>query len=109
MARRRACKHSPQEGYDMESMDNFRERFEALEQQTEPWKQQTRTGAQRQRWGRLTWRVAVMAVFGLVLARPAVVQTKTFHCGAGDVQCLIDAMTTANANGTPNTITLEAG
>jgi hypothetical protein len=38
-----------------------------------------------------------------------VVQAKTFHCGAGDVQCLIDAINTANTNGTTNTIHLAAG
>jgi len=89
-------------------MDNVRERREALKQQTEQWKQQTRTREQRQGW-RLTWRVAALAVLGLALARPAVVQANTFHCSAGDVQCLIDAINTANANGTTNTIRLEAG
>jgi hypothetical protein len=37
----------------MENMDHVREHFEALEQQTEPWQQQTRTMAQRLRWGRI--------------------------------------------------------
>src|SRR5262249_23627969 len=31
------------------------------------------------------------------------------HCGAGDVPCLIDAINEANANGTKNTIRLDAG
>jgi len=50
-----------------------------------------------------------LAVFGLALARPAVGLAKPFHCSAGDVQCLIDAINTANANGATNTIRLEAG
>jgi len=36
----------------MESMDNVRERFEALEQQTEQVKQQTHTLARQARWWR---------------------------------------------------------
>ena len=35
----------------MDSIDNFRERFEALEQRTEHWHQHTRTVVQRLRWG----------------------------------------------------------
>jgi hypothetical protein len=34
----------------MDSMDNFRERFEALEQQTAPLKQQTQALARQARW-----------------------------------------------------------
>jgi hypothetical protein len=48
-----------QEGYNMDSMDNFRERFEALEQRTEQLKQQTQaleaqshTLARQARWWR---------------------------------------------------------
>jgi hypothetical protein len=51
--------HEPQEGYDMESMDNFRERFEALERQTEQLKHETQalkahtyTVEQQLRWWR---------------------------------------------------------
>src|SRR5215510_10663472 len=44
--------HEPQEGDDMESMDNIRERFEALEQQTEQLKHQTHTLARQARWWR---------------------------------------------------------
>ena len=50
-----------------------------------------------------------MVILGLALARPYVVRAKTFHCSAGDVQCLIDAINEANANGTKNRIRLEAG
>src|SRR5215510_9881578 len=91
----------------MNSMDNFRERFAVLAQRTEPLKHPTRTG-ERRRW-RLTWRVTAMVLLGLALARPSVVRAKTFHCSAGDVQCLIDAIHDANANGTTNRIRLEAG
>jgi hypothetical protein len=51
-----------------------------------------------------------VAAIGLALAAPHPVQAKTFHCGAGDVACLIAAITEANANGQKhNTIRLEAG
>src|SRR2546425_10252815 len=100
----------------MESMDNFRERFEALEQQTEHLKHQTQAleahtpAVERQRrWWLITWRIAVVIALGLALVRPHLVQAKTFHCGAGDVQCLIDAINEANANGKKNTIWLEVG
>jgi hypothetical protein len=36
-------------------------------------------------------------------------QAAEFTCTGGDVTCLIDAITAANANGEENTITLEAG
>src|SRR5215471_12742585 len=91
----------------MDSLDNFRERCAVLAQRTEPLKPPTRAG-ERRRW-RLTWRVAAMVLLGLALARPDVVRAKTFHCSAGDVQCLIDAIHDANANGTTNRIRLEAG
>jgi len=50
-----------------------------------------------------------MVILGLALARPSVVRAKTFHCSAGDVQCLIAAIKEANTNGTTNRIRLEAG
>jgi len=94
----------------MESMDNFRERFEAFTQRTEHVHQHTRPHARRRRWGRRAGRVAALIACGLVLAQPAQGQAKTFQCGAGDVPCLIDAIQDANANGQPkNTIRLEAG
>src|SRR6266446_10954226 len=90
----------------MESMDNVRKQFEALEQQTEQLKQQTRIVERRLRW----WLGIVcvgLLVSLLSLAPPS--QAADFACAAGDVACLIDAINTANANGEANTITLEAG
>ena len=52
-------------------------------------------------------RVAALVVYALA---PHPVQAKTFHCGAGDVSCLIAAINEANANRQKkNTIRLEAG
>ena len=86
----------------MDSMDNVRERCEVLEQRTEhlqphtkALEAQTRTVGRRLRGWRLPWRVAVVAALGLTLALPLAIQAKTFHCGAGDVQCLIDAINAA--------------
>jgi hypothetical protein len=46
----------------------------------------------------------------LVLLLPTLTWAKTFHCPAGDVACLIAAITTANASGSnTNQIRLEAG
>ena len=53
--------------------------------------------------------MAAVLALGLALASPVLVQADTFHCGAGDVQCLIEAINTANTNGQQNTIRLEAG
>ena len=100
----------------MDSMDNVRERFEVLEQRTEhlqlhtqALEAQTRTVGRRLRRWRLPWTVAAVATLGLALALPLAIQAKTFHCGADDVQCLIDAINAANANGKKNTIRLAAG
>jgi hypothetical protein len=100
----------------MDSMDTIRERFEALEQQTEPWKPQTHAlavptcpGERRRRWWPLAWPGAAVATLGLALALPHSVQAKTFHCDADDVKCLIAAINQANANGDKNTIRLQAG
>jgi hypothetical protein len=57
----------------------------------------------------ILWRVVAVAAFGLALAIPHPAQAKTFHCGAGDVPCLIATITEANANGKKNTIRLAAG
>jgi hypothetical protein len=99
----------------MDSMDNCRERFEAVEQQTAQLKQQThaleaqtRMVARRRHWWSLTGGV-VVAVLGFALACPLPVQAKTFACGASDVACLSDAINQANANGDQNTIRLAAG
>ena len=100
----------------MDNLDNFRERFEALEQPTESWKPQTHAlaghtcpGERRRRWWPLAWPVAAVATLGLALALPHSVQAKTFHCDAGDVTCLIAAINQANVNGEKNTIRLQAG
>jgi hypothetical protein len=59
--------------------------------------------------GRITWSAAALVAIGLVLAVSPPIQAETFHCGAGDVACLIAAINDANANGQKNTIRLEAG
>ena len=100
--------HSPPEDSHMDSMDNVRERCEALAQWTAHWQPQTRPG-ERRRWWPLAWPVAAVAALGLALALPLSVQAKTFRCSAGDVPCLIDAINAANANGDANTIRLAAG
>src|SRR5712691_6319990 len=83
----------------MDSIDNFRERFEALEQHT-------RMVAQRLPWWRgIVCGVLLMSLMSL--APPS--QAADFVCVAGDVVCLIDAINQADANGEANTITLEAG
>ncbi len=51
----------------MDSMDNFRERFEALAQRTEQLQQHTSTVERRQGWWCITWRVAAVAALGLAL------------------------------------------
>jgi hypothetical protein len=91
----------------MDSMDNVRERCEALEQRMEPLQQHTRMIEQRRRWWCGCLLVATLVVYALAPARLS--QAADFVCTAGDVACLIDAITTANANGETNTITLEAG
>jgi hypothetical protein len=48
-------------------------------------------------------------VLGLALVTPPPAHAKTFTCDAGDVDCLIAAITEANANGQTNTIRLAAG
>src|SRR5262249_48129009 len=100
----------------MDNMDNVRERCEALERQTEQLKHEThartahtRTVERRLRWWYIPWSVAAVIALGLALASPLLVQAEIFHCGAGDVQCLINAIETANTNGQQNTIRLEAG
>jgi hypothetical protein len=63
----------------------------------------------KQSGGCLTWRLAAVLTFGLALTSPSPGQAKTFHCGAGDVQCLIEAIQEANTNGQKNTLRLAAG
>jgi hypothetical protein len=67
------------------------------------------TDAQRrhgQHWRRLPWPLAAVLALGLAVGPPPRTHAKTFHCGAGEVQCLIDALHAANANGQKNTIRL---
>lgn len=49
-------------------------------------------------WGR-TWRLAAGLALGLALGTPPAAYAKIFYCGAGDVQCLIDGIHEANADG----------
>ena len=63
----------------------------------------------RQGWWHLPWSVVAAIALGLALATAPPVQAKTFHCGAGDVPCLIAAINAANTNGKKNTIRLAAG
>jgi hypothetical protein len=54
--------------------------------------------------------MAIIVAFGLASALISSVQAKTFHCPAGDVQCLIAAIAEVNASGkAKNRIDLEAG
>jgi hypothetical protein len=57
------------------------------------------------------WRACLLAAALVAYALdPHLVEARTFHCGTGDVSCLIAAINEANANGqTKNTIRLEAG
>src|SRR5919202_1036352 len=90
----------------MENMDNFRERFETLEQRTEHLQQHTHIVERRLSW----WLGIACGVLLLSLVSLAPLsQAADFACASGDVACLIDAINQANANGEANTITLEAG
>src|SRR5712691_11915418 len=90
----------------MDSMDNFRERFEALEQQKKVIGAHTRMVERRLRWW---WGIACAGLLVSLLSLAPLSQAADFACAAGDVACLIDAINQANANGEANTITLEAG
>ena len=73
----------------MDSMDNFRERFEALEQQMKVMGAHTLSAERRLRW----WRgiaCGVLLLSLVSLAPPS--QATDFSCTAGDVACLIDAI-----------------
>src|SRR6266481_8446879 len=108
----------------MDTIESLRERLEALENQTEAVAYQTRTAERRLHcWRGITsaqarrskrrvhWSVCLLAAALVVYAlAPHPVQAKTFHCGAGDVSCLVAAINEANANRQKkNTIRLEAG
>jgi hypothetical protein len=60
-----------------------------------------------QGWWYFTWSLTV--VLALALGTSPRAHAKTFACPPGDVDCLIDAINTANANGETNTIRLTAG
>jgi hypothetical protein len=55
--------------------------------------------------------VGLLALFNGILGLPrySLAHVGEFTCAAGDVACLIDAITQANSNGVANTITLKAG
>ncbi len=96
----------------MDTIESLRERLEALENQTEAVAYQTRTAERRLHcWRGITsaqarrskrrvhWSVCLLAAALVVYAlAPHPVQAKTFHCGAGDVSCLVAAINEANAN-----------
>jgi Right handed beta helix region len=90
----------------MESMDNVRERIEALEQQMNVMGAHTRTVERRLRW---RWGIASAGLLVSLLSLAPLSQAADFACAAGDVACLIDAINQANTNGEANTITLKAG
>jgi hypothetical protein len=90
----------------MDSMDNWRERIAALEQQMNVMGAHTRTVERRWGgWHGIAWGVGLLALVSLAPRT----QAADFSCAAGDVTCLINAINTANVNGDTNTITLEAG
>jgi hypothetical protein len=66
----------------------------------------------KQGWSRwhITWSVAIVAVLGLALISSPPVEAKTFHCGAGDVACLVAAVKQANVQpGQSHEIRLAVG
>ena len=58
---------------------------------------------------RFTVSVQMVASIVLALVISQATYAAVFHCSSGDVDCLIDSINTANANGEENTIILEAG
>src|SRR6516162_1179555 len=65
----------------MDSMDNFRERFEALEQRTEPLQPPPRLVARRRRWGwGLAWGVGLLALGLSILEGMAMAQAQSPPC-----------------------------
>jgi hypothetical protein len=90
----------------MDSIDNFRERIEALEQRTAQLQQHTRMVERQLRW----WRgiACGLGLLALVSLAP-LSQAADFTCTAGDVACLIKAINQANSTGEADTITLAVG
>src|SRR5712691_2320952 len=72
----------------MDSMDNFRERFEALEQQTEQLKQHTRMVERRLRW----WRGMASGVLMLGLLSWALPSGKTVDAQQGGLPARVEAL-----------------
>ena len=93
----------------MDSQENLHQPCAAVAQQRQERGTPPRRVERGRCWWRRPWAVAVVTALGLALAGPHVSQAKTFHCDAGDVQCLIAAINQANANGEKNTIRLQAG
>jgi hypothetical protein len=91
---------TPQENYDMDNMDDFQERIEALEQRTEHLHQQTRTLARRLCW----WRGFACGMVILSLRswglppRPAVLtaQVEAMQHDIATLQAILWHMTTAS-------------
>jgi hypothetical protein len=57
----------------------------------------------------LTWTMLLTALLLLTWVVPPLVQAKTLHGGATDVQCRLDAVTEAHTNGQNNRIDRDAG
>ena len=57
----------------------------------------------------LTWTMLLTALLLLTWVVPPLVQAQTFHGGATDVQCRLDAVTEAKTNGQNNRIDPDAG
>src|SRR5262249_34484834 len=97
----------------MDSIDNFRERIDALEQQTEQLRHRTQALKAHTRIveRRLPWWLGIacgVLLLSLVSLAP-LSSAADFACATGDVECLIAVINQANANGETNTSTLEVG
>ena len=86
----------------METIENLTERLEALENQTRAVKRRLHCwrgiacGQTRRSECRVHWRACLtMAALVVYALTPHPAHAKTFHCGAGDVSCLIAAINEA--------------